>query len=63
VGGFGAYAGADGSSSRGYFNRLGQLHGPGIHTAPGATTHITAGEFREGALWGRGLEVNSRLGR
>ena len=52
--GFGNYVTATGVVMRGYFDKYGTLHGPGLH----AMTHlrILAGEFRHGLLWGSGVE-------
>ncbi len=61
--GLGAYAASSGECTRGRLNRYGLLHGEGVHARPGESTHVFAGEFRDGALWGRGVEVHATLGR
>ena len=61
--GFGNYSSCHGAGLRGYFNRFGVLHGPGIAAAPDSPAHIMAGEFRNGALWGRGVEYHKETGR
>ncbi len=54
VTGFGNFVTATGVVQRGMFNRYGSLHGPGLHAF--CHSRVLAGEFREGALWGDGVE-------
>lgn len=52
--GFGSYVTPTGIVQRGVFDKLGSLHGPGLHAH--SHSKIVAGEFRHGSLWGNGVE-------